>query len=102
MASQITARTRALVIINPNNPTGAVYSREILLGLLELARKHGLLVLTDEIYDQILYDGAVHYSAAVARARPAGTDARRTVQDLPAGWLPVRLARDLRSARACR
>jgi alanine-synthesizing transaminase len=64
VASQITERTRALVIINPNNPTGAVYSREILLGLLDLARQHGLLVLTDEIYDQILYEDAVHYSAA--------------------------------------
>ena len=57
-------RTRALVIINPNNPTGAVYSRETLLGLLDLARRHGLLVLSDEIYDQILYDGAVHECAA--------------------------------------
>jgi alanine-synthesizing transaminase len=64
LASKISARSRALVIINPNNPTGAVYSREILLGMLELARKHRLLVLTDEIYDQILYDGAVHNSAA--------------------------------------
>ncbi len=64
VASRITARTRALVIINPNNPTGAVYSRQTLLGLLDLARTHGLLVLTDEIYDQILYDGAVHCSAA--------------------------------------
>ena len=64
VAGQITARTKALVIINPNNPTGAVYSRQTLLGLLDLARTHGLLVLTDEIYDQILYDGAVHYSAA--------------------------------------
>jgi alanine-synthesizing transaminase len=64
VASQITGRTRALVIINPNNPTGAVYSRQTLLGLLDLARTHGLLVLTDEIYDQILYDGAVHHSAA--------------------------------------
>jgi alanine-synthesizing transaminase len=64
VADRITERTRALVIINPNNPTGAVYSREILLGLLELARTHGLLVLTDEIYDQILYEGAVHHSAA--------------------------------------
>ena len=64
VAGQITARTKALVIINPNNPTGAVYSRQTLLGLLELARKHGLLVLTDEIYDQILYDGATHCSAA--------------------------------------
>jgi alanine-synthesizing transaminase len=64
LAAQITGRTRALVIINPNNPTGAVYSREVLLGLLDLARRHHLLVLTDEIYDQILYEGAVHYSAA--------------------------------------
>jgi alanine-synthesizing transaminase len=64
LASQITGRTRALVIINPNNPTGAVYSRQIMLGLLDLARQHGLLVLTDEIYDQILYEGAVHESAA--------------------------------------
>ena len=64
VAEQITSRTRALVIINPNNPTGAVYSRQTLLGLLELARRHGLLVLTDEIYDQILYEDAVHESAA--------------------------------------
>jgi alanine-synthesizing transaminase len=61
VAAQITPRTRALVIINPNNPTGAVYSRETLLGL---ARRNNLLVLSDEIYDQILYDGAVHECAA--------------------------------------
>jgi alanine-synthesizing transaminase len=64
VASQITDRTKALVIINPNNPTGAVYSRDTVLGLLDLARTHGLLVLTDEIYDQILYEDAVHHSAA--------------------------------------
>ena len=64
VADQITSRTRALVLINPNNPTGAVYSRETLLGLLDLARRHGLLVLTDEIYDQILYEDAVHECAA--------------------------------------
>jgi alanine-synthesizing transaminase len=64
VAAQITGRTRALVIINPNNPTGAVYSRTVLEGLLDLARKHNLLVLSDEIYDQILYDGAVHEHAA--------------------------------------
>jgi alanine-synthesizing transaminase len=58
VAAQITGSTRALVIINPNNPTGAVYSRETLLGLLDLARRHDLLVLTDEIYDQILYEEA--------------------------------------------
>ena len=65
VAAKITADTRALVIINPNNPTGAVYSREMLLGLLDLARRHGLLVLADEIYDKIIYDGAVHEPAAV-------------------------------------
>ena len=64
VAAKITADTRALVIINPNNPTGAVYSREMLLGLLDLARRHGLLVLADEIYDKIIYDGVVHESAA--------------------------------------
>jgi alanine-synthesizing transaminase len=64
VASQISERTRALVIINPNNPTGAVYSAETLRGLLELARRHGLLVLSDEIYDQILYEDAAHHCAA--------------------------------------
>jgi len=64
VAAQITENTRALVIINPNNPTGAVYSRQTLLGLLDLARRNDLLVLTDEIYDQILYEDAVHQPAA--------------------------------------
>jgi alanine-synthesizing transaminase len=64
VARQITPRTRALVIINPNNPTGAVYSPGVLAGLLGLAREHGLLVLADEIYDQILYEDAVHETAA--------------------------------------
>jgi alanine-synthesizing transaminase len=64
LAAQITENTRAMVIINPNNPTGAVYSRETLLGMLDIARRHGLLVLTDEIYDQILYEEAVHQPAA--------------------------------------
>ncbi|MEV8507073.1 pyridoxal phosphate-dependent aminotransferase [Actinoplanes sp. NPDC051475] len=64
VAAQITPNTRAIVIINPNNPTGAVYSRETLLGLLEIARRHQLLVLSDEIYDKILYDDAEHVCAA--------------------------------------
>src|SRR5437868_6667219 len=58
--AKITPNTKALVIINPNNPTGAVYSREVLLGMLELARQHNLVVFSDEIYDKILYDDAVH------------------------------------------
>jgi alanine-synthesizing transaminase len=54
----ITRRTRAIVIVNPNNPTGAVYPRETLNEIARLAEKHRLVVLSDEIYDQILYDGA--------------------------------------------
>jgi alanine-synthesizing transaminase len=57
--SLITARTRALVLINPNNPTGAVYPRELLEQLVAIAARHRLLLLCDEIYDEILYDGAV-------------------------------------------
>ncbi|WP_092865898.1 pyridoxal phosphate-dependent aminotransferase [Quadrisphaera sp. DSM 44207] len=64
IAAKITDRTRAIVVINPNNPTGAVYSREVLEGLVELARRHGLIVFSDEIYDKILYDGAEHVSTA--------------------------------------
>ena len=64
MRSKITANTKAIVLINPNNPTGAVYSKEILLEIMELARQHDLVVFADEIYDKILYDGAVHICAA--------------------------------------
>lgn len=62
--SKITSRTRALVLINPNNPTGAVYSREILEGLIEIARAHNLVIFSDEIYDKILYDDAQHVATA--------------------------------------
>lgn len=64
LESKITERTKALVIINPNNPTGAVYTREVLTKMVELARKHQLLLLADEIYDKILYDDAEHISVA--------------------------------------
>ncbi|SBS31606.1 Glutamate-pyruvate aminotransferase AlaA [Marinomonas aquimarina] len=62
--SKITNKTKALVIINPNNPTGAVYSEAILKELVDLAEKHGLLLFSDEIYDKILYDGAKHIPTA--------------------------------------
>jgi len=62
--NKITPRTRGLVIINPNNPTGAVYSKEILLELVEIARQHDLIIFSDEIYDKILYDDAQHHSIA--------------------------------------
>jgi alanine-synthesizing transaminase len=58
IAASITHRTRAIVIVNPNNPTGAVYPRETLTAIARLAERHRLVVLADEIYDQILYDNA--------------------------------------------
>ena len=60
LRSKITERTKAIVVINPNNPTGAVYSEQILQDIAALARQHGLVVLADEIYDKVLYDDAVH------------------------------------------
>jgi alanine-synthesizing transaminase len=64
VASKITDRTKALVLINPNNPTGAVYPGEVLEALVELARRHNLVLFADEIYDKILYDGVEHVSVA--------------------------------------
>jgi alanine-synthesizing transaminase len=94
VTAQITERTRAIVIINPNNPTGAVYSRQTLEGLLDIARRHRLLVLTDEIYDQILYDGAVHHcAAALAPDLPVltmgGMSKTYRLAGFRSGWLVV-------------
>ena len=62
--SKITKKTRAILVINPNNPTGALYSDELLEGIIELARIHNLIVFSDEIYDKVLYDGRKHTSIA--------------------------------------
>jgi len=62
--SKITANTRGIVVINPNNPTGALYPTEILNGIIEIARHHQLVIFADEIYDKVLYDGNVHTSIA--------------------------------------
>ena len=62
--SKVTDKTKAIVVINPNNPTGAVYSRETLQAIVDIAREHDLLLLADEIYDRILYDDAKHISLA--------------------------------------
>ncbi|MGJ7914055.1 pyridoxal phosphate-dependent aminotransferase [Massilia sp. LXY-6] len=64
MRKKITPNTRAIVVINPNNPTGALYSREVLLEIVELARQHSLIIYADEIYDKTLYDGEEHVSLA--------------------------------------
>ena len=61
---RITPRTKGIVVINPNNPTGALYPTEVLLEIVEVARQHQLIVFADEIYDKTLYDGNVHTSIA--------------------------------------
>jgi alanine-synthesizing transaminase len=58
--AKITPRTKGIVVINPNNPTGALYSRELLEQIVALAREHELVIFADEVYDKVLYDGAVH------------------------------------------
>lgn len=65
--SKITKKTKAIVLINPNNPTGAVYSKECLLELADIAEQHGLIIFSDEIYDKVLYDETIHHSIAVLR-----------------------------------
>ncbi len=60
MRRKITPRTRGIVVINPNNPTGAMYSVELLQGIVEIAREHQLVLLVDEVYDKVLYDGVKH------------------------------------------
>lgn len=62
--AKVSEKTKAIVVINPNNPTGAVYSRETLQKIVDVARENNLLILADEIYDRILYDGAKHISIA--------------------------------------
>ncbi|WP_234734055.1 pyridoxal phosphate-dependent aminotransferase [Tellurirhabdus bombi] len=64
LESKITSRTRAIVVINPNNPTGAVYDKAVLQKIAEIAERHQLIIFSDEIYDRILYNGSVHHPLA--------------------------------------
>jgi alanine-synthesizing transaminase len=94
LQSLVTDRTKAIVVINPNNPTGAVYSAQVLEGIAEVARRHDLVVLADEIYDKILYDDAVHVPfAAVAPDLFAltfnGLSKAYRVAGFRSGWLMV-------------
>ncbi|HXE47397.1 MAG TPA: pyridoxal phosphate-dependent aminotransferase [Ramlibacter sp.] len=61
---KITARTKGIVVINPNNPTGALYSDELLRAIVQIAREHNLVIFADEVYDKVLYDGAKHTAIA--------------------------------------
>ncbi|GFD88966.1 pyridoxal phosphate-dependent aminotransferase [Alteromonas sp. McT4-15] len=101
--SKITSKTRAIVLINPNNPTGAVYDEALLQEVVEIARQHGLVVFSDEIYDKILYDDAKHTSIAsladdVFFVTFGGLSKNYRVAGFRSGWLVVsgnkRLATD--------
>ncbi len=92
--AKITPNTRGIVIINPNNPTGAVYPKHILEGIVAIARRHDLIIFADEIYDKILYDGAEHTSvAALAPDRLVitfnGLSKSYRVAGFRSGWLMV-------------
>jgi alanine-synthesizing transaminase len=93
--SKITENTHALVIINPNNPTGAVYGREVVAGLVDIARRHQLVVFADEIYEKILFDDAVHHHAAAAAGDDvlcltfSGLSKAYRVCGYRAGWVMV-------------
>ncbi len=94
MASKITDKTKAIVLINPNNPTGAVYSEELLRGVIELARQHDLIIFSDEIYDKILYDQATHIPTAslaqdVLIITMGGLSKNYRIAGFRAGWMVI-------------
>ncbi|MBA4418626.1 MAG: aminotransferase [Syntrophus sp. (in: bacteria)] len=94
MESKITSKTRGIVVINPNNPTGAVYHRDVLLKIVDLAEKHDLIIYADEIYDQILYDGAKHIPLAslskdILFVTFNGLSKSHRIPGLRAGWMIV-------------
>lgn len=92
--AKITPNTRGILIINPNNPTGAVYSKELLEEIVELAREHDLIIFSDEIYDKILYDGAKHTPIAslandIVFVTFNGLSKSYRVAGFRAGWLII-------------
>lgn len=87
MESKITSRTKAIVVINPNNPTGAVYPREVLEQIVEIARRHQLMLFSDEIYDRLCMDGIQHISiAALAPDLPCVTFSGLSKSHMIAGY----------------
>jgi len=98
--SKVNKKTKAIVIINPNNPTGAVYSKEILQALLQIARENNLLVFSDEIYDKILYDDAEHvHTASLAEDLVIctfnGLSKAYRIAGFRAGWMVISGAKHL-------
>lgn len=91
---KITDRTKGIVIINPNNPTGALYSEEILLEIAEVARQHGLIIFSDEIYDRLVMDGLKHISiASLAPDVPCitlnGLSKSHRIAGFRCGWMVI-------------
>jgi alanine-synthesizing transaminase len=95
LEAKITAHTQGLVIINPNNPTGAVYSEDIVKGLIDIARRHELVVFADEIYEKIIFDDAQHHHAATYAGGDvlcltfSGLSKAYRVCGYRAGWLMI-------------
>ncbi len=94
IADKINDKTKAIVLINPNNPTGAVYSEEVLRGIIDLARKHDLIIFSDEIYDKILYDQATHIPTAslaqdVLIITMGGLSKNYRIAGFRAGWMVI-------------
>jgi alanine-synthesizing transaminase len=94
MESKITLNTRGIVVINPNNPTGAVYPGEVLVKIVEMAERHDLIVFADEIYDRILYDGSTHVPLAslsrnVLFVTFNGLSKSHRIPGMRAGWMVV-------------
>ena len=100
--AKITPKTRAIVIINPNNPTGALYPDSVLLEIIQVAREHNLIIYADEVYDKVLYDGATHtaigsLSEDVLTVSFNGLSKNYRSCGYRAGWMVV--SGDLRDAR---
>lgn len=90
--AKITNKTKAIVIINPNNPTGAVYSESVLKKIINLARKHNLIIFSDEIYDKVLYDQTTHTPTAsladdVFMVTFSGLSKNYRIAGFRAGWM---------------
>ena len=100
IAKKITTKTRGIVVINPNNPTGAVYSKNTLDKIISLARKHSLIIYADEIYDRILFDGAKHIPIAslasdVLFVTLNGLSKTYRLAGFRSGWLVVSGAKEM-------
>lgn len=92
--SKITSKTKGIVVINPNNPTGALYSNDILKQIIEVAKEHDLVLMADEIYDRVLYDEAVHTPMSTLTDEVLvltynGLSKSHRIAGFRAGWLMV-------------